>query len=82
MQTRWLPTDVTSYCYSCGYPFGQYEPDIHKGGWQPCAGMRGCPGGDVMALAFWMIFQVREYRDDFFRDFKVHVPREMKVWAE
>ena len=35
-----------------------------------------------MALAFWMIFQVREYRDDFFRDFKVHVPREMKAWAE
>lgn len=70
-----------SFCYYCGCPIGEYEPQHHKNGWQPAKKQCNCPGADFLAIAFWLIWHTKEYREEFQRYWGTPVPEHLPAWA-
>ena len=77
------PGDGQLYCVACGCPVGAYQPNIHGGGYR--IGERGfmkCEGADFMAMAFWLIFSIKEYREEFEKDFGILIPGRSDGWRD
>lgn len=74
--------DRMSFCFSCGSPVGEFEPNIHKKDWTMSIQGRNCYAGDFMAMAYFLIYKVQEYREQFEEDWGMEVPHDKAEWAK